>query len=83
MCSVNAEAGAEDEGSERSPHITHTHCMPQGERKRERGGEKRRRLSTSFCWICFIKNDKLGEGKRRRRENIRVKRGKRRRDTRV
>lgn len=53
------------------------------ERERDRGGKKRRRLSTSFCWICFIKNDKLGEGKRRRRENIRVKRGERRRDTRV
>lgn len=36
-------------------HITHTQCEPRG---KERG-----RLSTSFCWICLIKNDRR---KRRR-----------------
>lgn len=79
MCSVNAEAEAEDGASERSPHITHTQCMPQPERGRGRGrererGSEKRRLSTSFCWICFIKNDKLEEGKRRRREKRTKKR---------
>lgn len=41
-------------------HITHTQCEPSGK-------ERARRLSTSFCWICLIKNDRR-EKRRRSRE---------------